>query len=722
MQREVRSFMKKRISYNTKLIGAFLLVALVGIIITGLIAIRKSEDVLESNMIVSSNQTIDNATFNFQTFTKTLSLPVDLLTRKDAVRLLQQEDNFDKYIANVQDELVAATKVIPGAVRAYYATESGTVIYGWIEYDESGKKISKNKIVENNPLSGEEWYQNCQGRSARPNQIFSYFTKPYKDAETGKDIITVCQEVKTKNVVQGVVAMDVEVQTIQDYLNNTKILETGFVELVDESGTVLIENDADAFSNGSMGNEPFWEELSQQIQKEQQKKDTLSMSENEEDKAKGEEMVVRANTVFEADNTLISVNAAVDAVTGWRIVGFVSETENKDNVRGIRTAINVAILVGIAVSIFLGAFFSRDVMKEIRKIMKAVETVAQNDFTQPIIVKRQDELGELERNFNEMLLQVSSAIHEVGEKSEQIIASSDEINEIAVTTQSTMTEVTQAIGNVASGAEKQAESTNDASNQTMALSESLDETNSYVDEIGEKAKLATSVSADGLRCVSDLIEKANSTSENAKVSLNVMEEMIESINKIFYISDAIAGITAQTNLLSLNASIEAARAGEMGRGFSVVADEIRQLADQSKESTDEIKEIIAEITDKSKLVEKTMKESETLQSEQQEAISQTEQIFNNIIKQIEELSSGMEHINELNSNMVENKDLVLNKMDIIAAVSEESAEATNQVNQSTEQVNETMQDITEHSKNLQTIAREMEVLVNKFKIAESDNK
>ena len=101
----------------------------------------------------------------------------------------------------------------------------------------------------------------------------------------------------------------------------------------------------------------------------------------------------------------------------------------------------------------------------------------------------------------------------------------------------------------------------------------------------------------------------------------------------------------------------------MGKGFAVVADEIRKLADESKESTDEIKKIITEITDKSKQVEETMQENEELQSEQQKAIERTEEVFRQIITQIEQLNAGMENINRLNADMSSNKDTVVSRME-----------------------------------------------------------
>ena len=112
-----------------------------------------------------------------------------------------------------------------------------------------------------------------------------------------------------------------------------------------------------------------------------------------------------------------------------------------------------------------------------------------------------------------------------------------------------------------------------------------------------------------------------------------------------------------------------------------------------------------------------MQENEVLQTEQQEAINRTEEIFGEIMKQIEMLGSGMERINALNDTMSANKDLVVDKMGTIASVSEQSAAATEEVNASTEQVNVTMEEISEHTETLQAIAKDLMETINRFKLA-----
>lgn len=707
--------MKKKVSLGMKMILSFI-VAIVGcVLICGLLTYNKSKTVLYNNMKLTSEQTLESAVNSLQTYEKTISLPVDLLTRKESIRTLEAEaGNYDKYIENVQDELVAACKVTSGAVKCHYVTASGKRISGWVEYQEDGSKTSMNSIEEG--INGEdyEWYINCQGRKSKVNAIFSYITEPYTDPESGTEIITVCQEVKNKDVVQGVVAMDIEASVMKEYVQNIKLLNTGFVMIANADGNIIINNDNNFFAKDSLSGMEFWNPISEELSGLETQ---LSQLEEAGDES-ASEIKLQSSYAMKADGVNCVVTAMTDRVTGWMLIGFISDIENQTNLRGVNIGILAGGIFGLVFGGVIAIFTAMSVIREIKKIQVVTGKVAGGDFTEKVKVTRNDEFGELEAHFNAMIDDVSGLIREVEDKSNHILDVADNISEIAGNTKTTMEQVTEAIDSVAQGAVKQAESTQEASCEVDNLNQSLEDTKDYVKGVNDMAGRANEVSAEGLNSVKDLIVKSEKTAEKSRVSLSVMNEMVTSIDKIFYISDAIADITSQTNLLSLNASIEAARAGEMGKGFAVVADEIRKLADESKESTDEIKAIIAEITEKSKLVEETMQENEALQAEQQLAIEKTEELFGQIIEQINELSSGMEQINTLNDNMTANKNSVVDKMGTIAFVSEQSAAATEEVNASTEQVNVTMADIAEYTDTLQGIAGDLRETIKRFKLLE----
>ena len=705
--------MKKKTSLSAKLIAAFMAAILGSVLICALLTHSKVESVLNSNMQLTSEQTLNSAMTSLQTYEKTISIPVDLLTRKDSIKqLLLEPENYDKYIDNVNDELVAACKVVNGSVRAYYALNDGRTITGWVQYEADGSKTAMN-TVENKDLSGKEWYTACQGRKAKVNSIFSYITAPYVDEETGEQIITVCQEVKYKDVVQGVVAMDIDASALADYVENIRLLNTGFVMLVDEQGNIVVDSESNTFADGTVADLEFFAPLTEELDKLEEQK--AQLEENEDPAA--DDIVLQASYTMRAEGRDCAITAMTDRITGWRLLGCISDQENQKNLININIGTLMAGVIGLIFGCVIAVLTALSFNREIKKLQNATHRVAGGDFSEKIKVSRSDEFGVLETNFNGMMDDVSGLIHAVEDKSNHILEVAGGISEVAGNTKTTIEQVTQAIDSVAQGAVKQAESTQEANTEVEHLKNSLDETKEYVSGMNGMTEKANEVSTEGIESVKDLIEKSGKTAEKSKVSLEVMNEMVESIDKIFYISDTIADITSQTNLLSLNASIEAARAGEMGKGFAVVADEIRKLADESKESTDEIKKIITEITEKSKLVESTMQENEVLQTEQQEAINRTEEIFGEIMKQIEMLGSGMERINALNDTMSANKDLVVDKMGTIASVSEQSAAATEEVNASTEQVNVTMEEISEHTETLQAIAKDLMETINRFKLA-----
>ena len=219
----------------------------------------------------------------------------------------------------------------------------------------------------------------------------------------------------------------------------------------------------------------------------------------------------------------------------------------------------------------------------------------------------------------------------------------------------------------------------------------------------------------GLYMIDTLIEKSSKT-KSATMEVNeIVQDMNESTKQINAISETIASITAQTNLLSLNASIESARAGEAGKGFAVVAEEIRKLAEQSKDSTEEIKAIIAIIQEKSDVAVKAINLTENVVNEQDLAVSETKQIFSEILKSIELMIMKVDETKIHISDMDKKKQSTVSKIENISFISEQTASASEEVTASAEEIAATMEELTNHSTDLKKLAEQLENEIKKFK-------
>ena len=672
-------------SIRTKLIAYFLMVILCVSLVTGMLVTLTTKKVLKDNIELTSSQTVTETLKGFQTYMRNMSQPVDLVTRKNEVKHLEDKGVFEDNVATIEDSLIASLKVVDSPVRCYYSTAKGYYMEGHLETVE-GKVKGIKTFEENVDNTAKQWYKDCQNSQKRAG-VFATFTGPYADPQTGEQIITIAQEIRIDDSNYGVVGLDVSFSAFESYVQNIGLLGTGYVLVADKNGKIIIGNDKDTITGGDVSSFDFWGRTS-----------------NTED----------TSFIEKVDGKNWYVSVLSDEITGWKLLGIVSEDENNSSIQAITSGVSSAAVISGIFGIVIALFVAISMSREVKKVQLALRKVSEGDLTQQIKTKRRDEFGQLENSFNDMTTQISGLIKDVDSKSKNIVQVAGNISTITDETKNNTNMVMEAIHNIALGATDQAGSTQQAVDEVEKLAGSLNETKQHVDSINEMSDNTGKLSEQGKQMVNLLIDKSELTMDKSRTTMQVMDEVMTSIDKINYISDAIADITSQTNLLSLNASIEAARAGDAGRGFAVVADEIRQLADQSRKSTDEIKEIINEVVARATQAEQAMRENNNLITEQQNAINDTQKLFEKISDSINELIRGLSEVAGLNERMENNKEAVVGEMTSIASVSEESAAAAEEVNASVDQVNNTMEDIVNYTTELNDIADQLKKAIGKF--------
>ncbi|OMI27244.1 methyl-accepting chemotaxis protein [Bacillus haynesii] len=382
----------------------------------------------------------------------------------------------------------------------------------------------------------------------------------------------------------------------------------------------------------------------------------------------------------------------------------------------IITLLIIVIAASLVLSISIGLLMTRLITKPIKDIQALFTETEQGDFTVKGTYQSKDELGLLTASFNKMVAGVRSIIETVGETSHQVASSSQELSASADESTKASEYISTTIQELAVGSDQQVESVENSRTVIKGMTEFAGRISSNAEKAAATADQTALMSLEGTKAIDKVSAQMKSINETVVSLSEAFKHLTERSNEIGNITEVITSIAEQTNLLALNAAIEAARAGEQGKGFAVVADEVRKLAEQSAQSAEQITRLITIIQNDTK---QTMNSVISATGEVKEGLVVVHEAggaFQKIENSITEVVTQINDVTNLVKNLTAGTSEIETAISGVKEVAETAAGSTQTVSAATQEQLASMEEIAAASQILAQNAEELQHLIQKFKI------
>lgn len=614
--------------------------------------------------------------------------------KADAMTLNLKSINNIDVAMSLTDEYIKSDDLIFGS--GYWfepnAYDSAQKYYGPYKYKDGGNiKLTWDYSNAEYDYFKYDWYKKGL---ATDNIAWS---EPFYDEVSKITMLTIAKPIIKDNKKVGVVTVDLAINQLEDYIKSIKVGEQGYAFIVTGDGYYLATTDAEKnlkvkISEDSVG-------------KISQVGKTITDAK--------ESMLVR-NDAFGADSY---VSVTPIGTTGLKLVLVLPTEEFHAGINKIMYAnIMVFVMILIAISLLIIYLFNNRINMPLTKLIGSAKGLASGDLTTAVSVERDDEIGELAENFKIMSNNFKKIITDVNRMAQQVASSGQELcsgsEQSAVGTQ----EIAQSIVKVAEAVAEQSTLIDKAAESVAVISNSINTASDSAEKTLENVESSAVSAKNGYTSVKSAIGQM----ENIDAKINEAAETVLKLGtqskQIGEIVSTISDIAGQTNLLALNAAIEAARAGEQGRGFAVVADEVRKLAEQSQVAAKHIADLIREIQTQ------TTKAVEFMETGTQEVklgsqlVGDAGKTFSEIVTKVDKVTLDVKLVVAEIKKIVQERDSMVKLIDNLEVIGTKTSDQSQNVSATVEEQAATLEQLAAVSRSLSEMSQELHKVVNSFKV------
>ncbi|WP_246070413.1 methyl-accepting chemotaxis protein [Paenibacillus kobensis] len=637
-------------SVGAKLFLFILTSILACVLVVGILAYNTSKGIIRNNAMDSNFQTIEQAAgklnLMFDNFdAQTLQVMVDGDIQEELSKLRDaQLEQFERFEASTRIQKMLEE----------YVLSNSSLKGGYLIPLEDGGFSLGSSTLDRKELEATEWYKRAVEANGQSIWIQSSVKGP--SGKSNEPVLGIARVLKNNTTSEPmfVLLFEIKLSVIEKTIGDISLGDGSSVSLVDaENRYVLNPSAAD---NATLG-KPSDVEIP--TEGDMAEKGSLELDDSE------------GNSVLAAYSTFNNA--------GWKIVGKTPVEQLVKDAQQIYVltliVTIIAALVAVAISYVLIRTFAHPLVK-LRNLMNEGE---RGNLSVRLYLNRKDEIGQLTDSFNRMMAEITSLVEKTNLSANDVLATASELTEASRKTAVSAKEIAVATEEIAGGATSLAMEAERGSDLTGTINEQMKSVLSSNHSMEQSAAAVEQASEQGSNYMNVLIEKTGVTEEMTRNMVSKVDKLKDSTSSIRKILDVLNNLTKQTNILSLNATIEAARAGAAGKGFMVVADEIRKLADQSRHSIDIVGQITETIQREIDETVQVLSEAYPIFQEQVSSVKESNQIFLAVQGHMNRFGESLTSVTAAIGKLDESQAVLSDAMSSVSAVAQQSSATSEEV-------------------------------------------